>query len=101
MRYIGKTRQELGQSISKHMHSMQIGNLYLPPGRHVARKCRYRIPKVNATVLDRVHITPRGGDWNKTLLQHEMRWIRHLNATTPRLKLSRKLLEGLNSGKTD
>lgn len=46
------------------------------------KKNGYKMPMVNFTVLDRVHIPMRGGDWNKTLLQHEMRWIRYLNATT-------------------
>lgn len=61
--YIGKTRQELGQCVSKHLYvySMRIGNLYLPLGRHVARRHGYRMPTANFTVLDRVHIPTRGG----------------------------------------
>lgn len=30
LKYIGKTRQQLGKWIEKHMHSMKMGNLYLP-----------------------------------------------------------------------
>lgn len=70
-----KTKQELGKRIVKHMHSMQHGNLYLPLGQHVAKGYNYRMPKVNFTVLDQIHIPVRGGDWNKSLLQREMRWL--------------------------
>lgn len=103
--YIGKTRQEFRQRVSKHLLSMQIGNLYLPLGRHVAKGHGYRMPSVNFTVVDRVHVPLRGGDWNKILLQREMRWIRHLNATTPpglnEAESFRPFLEGFSSGKTD
>lgn len=67
--YVDKTRQELGQRVSKHMHSMRIGYLYLPLGRHVAKRHKYRMPEVNFTVLDWVHTTIRGGDWNKILMR--------------------------------
>lgn len=77
------------------MHSMQIGNLYLPLGRDVARRHKYRMPKGNFT----------GGDWNKILVQSEMRWITYLNATTPpglnEAESYRLFLEGFSSGITD
>lgn len=69
--------------ISKHMHSIWIGNPYLPLGRHVGKKHNYWMPNVNFTVLDQIHIPSRGGDWNKILLQCKMRWIKYLNARTP------------------
>ncbi|XP_073478692.1 uncharacterized protein [Aquarana catesbeiana] len=103
--YVGKTRQEFRKRVDKHMQSMQIGNLYLPLGRHVARYHNYRLPSVNFTVLDRIHLPLRGGDWNKVLLQREMRWIRYLRATTPpglnETESFRPFLEGFSSGKTD
>ena len=87
------------------MHSMRIGNLYLPLGRHVAQKHGYHMPKINFTVLDRIHIPLRGGDWNKVLLQREMRWIRRLKATIPpglnEIESFRPFLDGFSSGKTD
>lgn len=39
--YVGKTRKELGKRVEKHMHSMHIGNLQLPLGRHIARQATY------------------------------------------------------------
>lgn len=63
------------------------------------------MPNVKFTVLDRVHIPPRGGDWNKTLLQRKMCWIRYLKATTPpglnEVESFRPFLEAFNLGKTD
>ncbi|XP_040188254.1 uncharacterized protein LOC120920313 [Rana temporaria] len=103
--YVGKTKQELHKRIEKHMHSMRICNLYLPLGRHIAKHHGYHMPNLNFTVLDRIHIPLRGGDWNKTLLQREMRWIRYLKATTPpglnESESFRPFLEGFSSGKTD
>lgn len=81
--YVGKTRQELSQPVGKHLASMKICNLYLLLGIHVAKCYGYRMPAVNCTVLDRVHNPLRGGDWNKMLLQREMRWVKHLDATIP------------------
>lgn len=102
---VGKTRQELGQRVSKHLASMKICNLYLPLGRDVAKRHGFRMPVVNFTVLDHVYIPKRGGDWNKILLQCEMRWIRHLYATTPpglyEAEIFRPFLDGFSSGKTD
>lgn len=42
---------------------------------------------VRFLILDRIHPNPRGGDFNKLLLQTELRWIFNLKAT---------LLPGLN-----
>lgn len=39
-------------------------------------------PKVRFLALDHIYVNPRGGDFNKLLLQSELRWIFHLKATT-------------------
>lgn len=49
---------------------------------HVVFRHDYKMSKVSFTALDRVHIPDRGGDWNKTLLQWEQRWIFRLLAST-------------------
>lgn len=101
--YIGKTNQEFWHHITKHIYSMQIGNRYLPLGRHVVLRQNYKMPKVFFTALDRVHIPDQDGDWNKTLLQREQRWIFRLRATTyPGLNESisfAPFLQGFASGK--
>lgn len=83
---------------------MQISNPYLPLGRHVMEIHNSIMPKVSFAALDRVHIPVRGGDWNKTLLQREQRWIFMLNSTSfPGLNEAisfAPFLKGFVSGKT-
>ncbi|XP_077339255.1 uncharacterized protein LOC143983433 [Lithobates pipiens] len=102
--YVGKTKQEFHRRISKHVYSMEIGNYYLPVGRHVVTVHDYRMPKFTFVALDRIHIPARGGDWNKILLQREQRWIHNLDATSaPGLNESTSFapfLKGFSSGKT-
>lgn len=90
--------------VSKHVYSMEIGNRYLPIGRHVVLEHNHKVPKVSFTALDQIHIPDRGGDWNKILLQHEQRWIFKLQAMTfPGLNESisfAPFLRGFASGKT-
>ena len=103
--YIGKTRQEFGKRVNQHLQTMHIGNFYVPLGRHVRDKHNYKMPKINFMALDRIHIPLRGGDWNKTLLQLEMRWITLLKATIPpglnEAQSYRPFLPGFSSGKKD
>lgn len=102
--YIGKTKQELWRRVSKHMYSMEIGDRYLPTGRHVVYEHNYKLPNVTFTVLQKVQIPERGGDWNKVLLQKEQKWIFHLQAMSPpRLNESisfAPFLSGFSSVKT-
>lgn len=56
-------------------------NLKPPQWDHLYRLPLF--PKVPILVLDRLHLRFRGGDFNKLLLQHELRWISNLNATSP------------------
>ncbi|XP_040206073.1 uncharacterized protein LOC120937139 [Rana temporaria] len=102
--YIGKTKQEFQKRISKHKYSMTIGNIYLPIGRHVALSHNYRVPHVSFAALDHVLVPDRGGDWNKTLLQREQKWIFRLGATQqPGLNDALSFapfLKGFTSGKT-
>ena len=102
--YVGKTKQQLWRRMAKHVYSMEIGNLYLPIGRHTVTHHNYIVPKVSFTALYRIHIPNRGGDWNKILLQHEQCWIFRLQATIfPGLNESisfAPFLKGFVSGKT-
>lgn len=103
--YVGKTKQELQKRVNQHLTSMEMGNFYVPLGRHVTQIHQYKMPKVSFVALDRIHIPIRGGDWNKTLLQREARWINRLKATQPpgmnEIESFRPFLEGFASGKTD
>lgn len=64
-----------------------LNNLQRDPdvtiGRHMALIHPMSIPKIYFLGLDRIHFNSRGGDFNKNLLQCELRWIHSLRATTP------------------
>lgn len=83
---------------------MEIGNIYLPLGRHVVTQHHYKMQKVAFAALDGIHIPVRGGDWNKRLLQIEQKWIYRLGATIyPGLNESISyvpFLKGYSLGKT-
>lgn len=100
--YVGKTAQEFWRFAYRHLASMRTCNPSLPLGRHVTNVHDGICPKVSFVILDRVHPGMRGGDWNKTLLQREQRWIFRLNATSPpglNGSISfRPFLEGFSSG---
>lgn len=66
-----------------HIRAMQTSNPDLPLGRYVLQVHSGIFPAVLIFVLDRIHPSPQGGDFNKLLLQCELRWILNLNATSP------------------
>lgn len=81
--YIGKTIQKLWQRLYRHIKSMETANPDLPLGRHVAQTHNGVCPTISVLALDRLHQSPQGGDYDKYLLQCELRWISNLNATSP------------------
>lgn len=100
--YIGKTKLEFKQRASRHLTSMRTCNPELPLGRHVSSIHGGKFPDIKFLILDRVYPNPRGGDWNKTLLQHETCWIAFLKANQPPglndVVSFRPFLEGFTSG---
>lgn len=64
------------------MVSVEKKDPSLPLGRHSVLVHEDTIPKVTFLALDHIGATPRGGDYNKSLLQSEPRWLFHLKATT-------------------
>lgn len=62
---------------------MQTADPDLPLGRHVAQVHEGVCPKISVLVLDRLHPSSRGGDYNKMLLQRELHWISKLGTTLP------------------
>lgn len=81
---------------------MKMANPDLPLGRHVLQHHEGRFPRVHFLILDRIHPSSKGGDWNKTLLQWETRWIADLGENFfPGLNKQisfRPFLEGFSSG---
>lgn len=81
---------------------MKTADPDLPLGRHVTLVHGGKFPSIKFLILDRIHPSPRGGDWNKILLQRELKWIHLLKATIPpglnEAVCFRPFLEGFNSG---
>lgn len=77
--YIGKTNLEA----SRHIRSMKTCNQELPLGRNVWDVHQGKFPNIRFLILDRVHPSGRGGDWDKVLPQRETRWMVFLRATSP------------------
>lgn len=80
--YVGKTIQEFQKHAYRHVLRMKSCNPDLPWGRHVTAVHNGEFPRIKFPILDRVHPPHRGSDWNKKLLQCELRWIYHLGATS-------------------
>lgn len=81
--YIGKTKQEFHKRAYRHILSMKKSNPDLPLGRHVRDVHGSKINQIKFLILDRIHPSTRGDDWNRILLQRETLWIINLNATLP------------------
>ncbi|XP_040178452.1 uncharacterized protein LOC120911183 [Rana temporaria] len=100
--YVGKTKLPFHKRASRHLHAMRTANPDLPLGRHILTEHDGHFLGVKFLILDRVHPNPRGGDWNKILLQLETRWIAELEANHPpglNEQISfRPFLEGFSSG---
>lgn len=81
---------------------MQTCDPDLPLGRHTRLVHHGVFPKIKFLILDRVHPNLRGGDWNKSLLQLELRWIYNLKANQPPglndAVSFKPFLEGFDSG---
>lgn len=100
--YVGKTKLEFWRRAYRHIISMQTCDPDLPIGRHTTLVHDGKFPKIRFLILDRIHPSPRGGDWNKILLQMESRWIHRLKATQPPglndTIWFKPILEGFSSG---
>lgn len=61
-----------------------------------------KFPNIKFLILDHIHPSFRGGDWNKTLLQMELCQIHNLKATSPpglnEATSFKPFLEGFSSG---
>lgn len=80
--YVGKTELEFRKRARQHVISMLTANPELSLGRHVCRQHARICPSFRFLILDCIHPSSRGGDWNELLLQREARWIMELSATS-------------------
>lgn len=79
--YVGKTFIEFWRRIHDHIYAIEIGDLYFPIGRHAADDYACYPFKVPFLALEHILQDPRGGDWDRCILQRKMRWIHSLRAT--------------------
>lgn len=78
--YVGKTKVEFWRRIYRHGRSIQTCVPDLPLGRHVMMLHGGKFHKIKFLVLVGMHPNPKAEDWNKLLLQRELKWIYLLNA---------------------
>lgn len=81
--YVGKTKRNFKQRIKKHVYAASIGYFKTVIGRHIAFQHNYKFDGFSFLPLERVHIPPRGGDWDNMILKTEARWIFRLGGHTP------------------
>lgn len=71
--YVGKTKNAFWKRIYQHLTTIRKRDPDAPIGHHMALVHPESIPKVLFLALDRIHSDSRGGDFNKHLLQCELR----------------------------
>lgn len=72
----------------EHIYAANIGDLDSPIGSHMAKIHKYKTTAFKFIALDLVHQNPRGGDWDRAILQLEATWIFMLNASDSKLGLN-------------
>lgn len=82
--YVGKTIRQFWQRIRDHVYYSANGKMLSPISRHL--DLCHRFDTSVATFIAFIALAvipqdPRVGDWDRRILQHEARWIEHLNAT--------------------
>lgn len=65
------------------IHIQQVGFFKSSIGRHEAFEHNYKFEGFKFVPLTRLYIDSRGGDWDKTILKVEARWIFNLQAWSP------------------
>lgn len=78
--YVGKTARQLRQRINDHVYYSGNGKMLTPVSRHLDLHHRFDTSSISFTVLAVVPKNPRGGEWDRLILQKESLWIERLNA---------------------
>lgn len=79
--YVGKTIRQLRQRINDHVYYSANGKMLTPVSRHLDLYHKFNPTAAQFIVLDVIKPDPRGGDWDKPVLQKETLWIERLEAT--------------------
>lgn len=81
--YVGKTCRSLATRITEHITSATLGFFKTAIGRHFALKHNYDFVRLKFLPLTVTPFHDCGGDWDRSLLQAESRWIFRLRADRP------------------
>lgn len=79
--YVGKTIRHLWQRIRDHVYYSTNGKMLSPISRHLDLCHRFDTSVASFIALAVIPQDPRGGDWDRRILQQEAKWIERLNAT--------------------
>lgn len=79
--YVGKTICHFWQRIQDHVYYSTNGKMLSPIRRHLDLCHRFDTSVATFFALAVIPRNPRGGDWDRRILQHEAKWIKRLNAT--------------------
>lgn len=79
--YVGKTIRQFWQRIRNHVYYSANGKMLSPISRHLDLCHRFDTSVATFIALAVIPQDPRGGDWDRRILQHEAKWIERLNAT--------------------
>lgn len=81
--YIGKSIQTLRKRMSQHLYATEVGCMKSPIGKHIAQQHHSDASGVRFRVLQHIREPIRGGDWDRSILKCEARWIYFLRACHP------------------
>lgn len=68
--YVGKTIRQLRERLNNHIYYSSNGKMLTPVSRHLDPYHRFNTSLVTFLVLVVILQDPRGGDWDKRILQH-------------------------------
>lgn len=81
--YVGKTRRSIATRIKEHITAATSGYFRTIIGRHFALEHHYQFKGIKFLPLTVIPYSDQGGDWDRTLLQAESRWIYRYHANRP------------------
>lgn len=80
--YVGKTSRCLRIRITEHKSSIKRKDIHSPLAIHCTQK-GHMMHSLRFWAIEKVDRNPRGGDYEKLLLQRETMWIHRLNCIAP------------------
>lgn len=79
--YVRKAICQFKQRLNDHIYYSANGKMFTPVSRHLDLYHKFDTSFVTFLVQEVVSQDPRGGNWDRRILQRETLWIESLNAT--------------------